>query len=44
MDITELFDKKSISLDASPKSKREALDAAVDLMLQSGKIRDAAAY
>lgn len=44
MKITELFDKKSISLDASPKSKREALDAAVDLMLQSGKIRDAAAY
>ena len=40
MKIIELLDKKSISLDAAPKSKSEALDLAVDLMAESGKIKD----
>ena len=44
MRITELLDKKSISLDAAPKSKNEALDMAVDLMAASGKIKDKEAY
>ncbi|MCR5544751.1 MAG: fructose-specific PTS transporter subunit EIIC [Eubacterium sp.] len=44
MRITELLDKKSISLDAAPKSKNEALDMAVDLMAESGKIKDKEAY
>ncbi len=44
MRITELLDKRSISLDASPKSKSEALDQAVELMARSGKIKDVEAY
>ena len=44
MKIIELLDKKSISLDAAPKSKGEALDLAVDLMVESGKIKDKEAY
>lgn len=44
MRITELLDKRSISLDAAPKSKKEALDMAVDLMAKSGKINDVEAY
>ena len=44
MKIIELLDKKSISLDAAPKSKSEALDLAVDLMAESGKIKDKEAY
>ena len=44
MKIIELLDKKSISLDAAPKSKSEALDLAVDLMAASGKIKDKEAY
>ena len=44
MKIIELLDKKSISLDAAPKSKSEALDLAVDLMAESGKIKDNEAY
>ena len=40
MRITELLDKRSISLTAAPASKSEALDMAVDLMAASGKIRD----
>ncbi|MBO4863323.1 MAG: PTS sugar transporter subunit IIA [Eubacterium sp.] len=44
MKIIELLDKKSISLDAAPKSKSEALDMAVDLMAASGKIKDKEAY
>ena len=40
MKIIELLDKKSISLEAAPKSKSEALDLAVDLMAESGKIKD----
>lgn len=44
MKITELLDKRSISLTASPKSKSEALDQAVELMVKSGKINDKEAY
>ena len=44
MRITELLDKKSISLDAAPKTKQECLDMAVDLMAAAGKIKDKEAY
>ena len=44
MRITELLDKKSISLDAAPKSKAECLDTAVELMAKSGKLSDKEAY
>ena len=35
MRITDLLDARSILLDASPKSKSEALDQIVDLMVKS---------
>ena len=44
MRIVDLLDKNSIKLDASPKSKNEALDEIVALMGQSGKINDLEAY
>ncbi len=44
MRITELLDKKSISLDAAPKTKQECLDMAVELMAAAGKIKDKEAY
>lgn len=44
MRITDLLDKRSISLNAAPKTKNETLDLAVDLMAKSGKIRDVQAY
>ena len=44
MRITDLLDKRSISLSEAPKSKSEALDIAVDLMAKSGKIIDKEAY
>lgn len=44
MKITELLDKRSISLNGSPKSKSEALDQMVALMAKSGKINDTEAY
>lgn len=44
MRITELLDKRCISLDGSPKTKSEALDQVVALMVNSGKINDAEAY
>lgn len=44
MRITDLLDKRSILLDASPKSKPETLDTAVELMAKSGKIKDIEAY
>ena len=44
MRITGLLDKRAISLDAAPKSKQEALDTIIDLMLKSGKIDDKEAY
>ena len=40
MRITYLLDVKSISLNQAPKSKQEALDLALALMVKSGKIRD----
>ena len=39
MRITDLLDKRSISLDAAPKTKSEALDMAVDLMVKSELLR-----
>lgn len=44
MRITDLLDKRSISLNSCPHSKSEALDEAVALMVKSGKIRDEEAY
>ena len=44
MRITDLIDKRSVSLDASPASKNEALDTIIDLMCNSGKITDREAY
>ncbi|MDD6334358.1 MAG: fructose-specific PTS transporter subunit EIIC [Clostridia bacterium] len=44
MRITDLLDKRSINLNASPKSKNEALDMAVSLMAKSGKINDVESY
>ena len=40
MRITDLLDKRSISLDGAPKNKQEALDMAIDLMKGSDKIND----
>ena len=44
MRITDLLDKRSISLDAAPGSKNEALDQIVALMVKSGKINNEEAY
>ncbi len=44
MRITDLLDKRSISLNGAPKSKKEALDQVVALMAKSGKINDEEAY
>lgn len=44
MRITELLDKRSISLDGEPKNKNDALDQAVALMVKSGKINDEETY
>lgn len=44
MRITDLLDKRSISLNGSPSGKKEALDQMVDLMAKSGKINDKEAY
>lgn len=44
MRITDLLDARSILLNASPKSKNEALDQIVDLMVKSEKINDKEAY
>lgn len=44
MRIIDLLDKRSISLNAAPKSKSEALDQAVELMAKSGKIKDVESY
>ena len=40
MRITDLLDKRSISLDGAPKKKREALDMAIDM----GGLFNKAAY
>ncbi len=44
MRITDLLDKRSISLNAAPRSKNEALNQIVALMTKSGKINDQEAY
>ncbi len=44
MKITDLLDKRSISLDAAPASKSEALDLAVELMAAGGRLSDVEAY
>ena len=44
MRITDLLDVRSISLDAAPKNKQEAIDAPVALMVKGGKINDEEAY
>ena len=44
MRITDLLDARSILLDAAPKTKSEALDQIVDLMVKSEKINDKEAY
>ena len=41
---TDLLDKRSISLTAAPKSKEEALNEAIALMAESGKINDTEGY
>ena len=44
MRITDLLDKRSISLDATPADKKATLDMAVELMAKSGKIMDVEQY
>lgn len=44
MRITELLDKRSISLSGAPRNKSEALDQVIELMTASGKINDKEAY
>ena len=44
MRITDLLDKRSISLTGAPGTKKEALDQMVELMNASGKIQDVEAY
>ncbi len=44
MRITDLLDKNSISLNASPADKKETLDLAVELMAKSGKLSDVEKY
>lgn len=44
MRIIDLLDVKSIDLNGRVKTKKEALDAMVDLMVKSGKINDKETY
>lgn len=44
MRITDLLDKRSISLTAKPADKKEALDQAIELMSKSGKLADVEKY
>ena len=44
MRITELLDAKSIRLNGTPGSKKEAIDQMVELMCASGKINDKEEY
>ena len=44
MRITDLLDRRSVSLTAVPKTKSETLDMAIDLMVKSDKISDREAY
>ena len=44
MRITDLLDKRSISLDVAPVDKKATLDMAVELMAKSGKLLDVEQY
>ena len=44
MRITDLLDKRSISMDAAPVDKKATLDMAVELMAKSGKLMDVEQY
>lgn len=44
MRITDLLDKRSISLNAAPADKKETLALAVELMAKSGKLSDVEKY
>jgi len=44
MRIVDLLSKESITLNAAPKSKSEAIDMLVDLQVKSGKIADREEY
>lgn len=44
MRIVDLLGKDSITLNAAPKSKSEAIDMLVDLQVKGGKIADRAEY
>ena len=44
MRITDLLDKRSVMLGAEPSDKKQALEQAISLMVQSGKIADEEAY
>ncbi len=44
MRITDLLDRRSVDLNAAPKTKKEAMDMAVALMGKSGKVQDMEAY
>ena len=44
MRITDLPERRSVSLTAAPKTKSETLDMAIDLMVKSDKISDREAY
>ena len=44
MRITDLLNRRSVSLTAAPKTKSETLDMAVDLMVKSEKISNREAY
>ena len=44
MRITDLLDKRSVMLYAVPSDKKQTLEQAISLMVQSGKIADEEAY
>ena len=44
MRITDLLDKRSVMLGAAPSDKKQALEQAISLMVQSDKIADEEAY
>lgn len=44
MKITDLLDRRSIALNAAPKTKEEALNQAVDLLAKSGKLNNVTEY
>lgn len=44
MRITDLLDKRSVMLYAAPSDKKQTLEQAISLMVQSGKIADEEAY